>query len=152
MPEYTKEQLWKMYESLPKELKEAIFSVETANDIRIICLKAGLEKERISEVAKLTGDVLLGILLPEDFQKELENQVKIEETLTQRLDRDINRLIFYPYKKFLDELQNKKVKPLEREAKEKNIPNIKTAKEEIKESTENQKTSLKQDTYRESID
>jgi hypothetical protein len=31
--EYRKEELWKLYEKLPKELQEAIFAEETANHI-----------------------------------------------------------------------------------------------------------------------
>jgi hypothetical protein len=45
MPEeYTKEQLWKLYEKLLEELKEAIFSEETANSIWDICSRNGIRR------------------------------------------------------------------------------------------------------------
>ena len=59
--EFSREQLWKLYEKLPPELREAIFSEETANNIWDICIRNGIEDNRISEIAKYVGRVLLGV-------------------------------------------------------------------------------------------
>ena len=53
--EYTREQLWKLYEKLPGELKEAIFSVGTADSIYDICERNKIEDDRVSEIARYTG-------------------------------------------------------------------------------------------------
>ena len=102
--EYTKEQLWKLYEKLPEELKEAVFAEETANNIDDICTRNGIEDNRISEIARYTGRVLIGVLPPEDFQETLEKELKLEKDLAKKVSQEINRFIFYPVKASLEEL------------------------------------------------
>ena len=103
MPDYTREQLWKLYEKLPEELKEAVFSEETANSIGDICERNGIE-EKISEVAKYTGRVLLGILPPDEFQTALEKEARLAKDKAKRVAQEINRFIFYPVKESLASL------------------------------------------------
>ena len=109
--EYTKEQLWKLYEKLPKELQEAVFSEETANNIDDICTRNGIEDNRISEIARYTGRVLMGVLPPEDFQETLEKELKLEKDLAKKVSQEINRFIFYPVKASLEELYKIEIAP-----------------------------------------
>lgn len=109
--EYTKDQFWKLYEKLPEELKEAIFSEETANNIFDICTRNGIEDDRISEVARYTGRVLLGVLPPDEFQETLEKELKIEKEVAKKTTHEINRFIFYPVKTSLEELHNIVITP-----------------------------------------
>ena len=50
MTEYTKEQFWKLYEKLPAELKEAVFSDEVGDHILDACAKNGVA-DKVSAVA-----------------------------------------------------------------------------------------------------
>jgi len=109
--EYTKEQLWKLYEKLPEELKEAVFAEETANNIDDICTRNGIEDNRISEIARYTGRVLMGVLPPEDFQETLEKELKLEKDLAKKVSQEINRFIFYPVKASLEELHKIEIAP-----------------------------------------
>jgi len=109
--EYTKEQLWKLYEKLPEELKEAVFSEETANNIDDICTRNGIEDDRISEIAHYTGRVLMGVLPPADFQEILEKELKLEKDLAKKVSQEINRFIFYPVKASLEELYKIEIAP-----------------------------------------
>jgi len=109
--EYTKEQLWKLYEKLPEELKEAVFAEETANNIDDICTRNGIEDNRISEIARYTGRVLIGVLPPEDFQETLEKELKLEKDLAKKVSQEINRFIFYPVKASLEELYKIEIAP-----------------------------------------
>jgi hypothetical protein len=109
--EYTQEQLWKLYQKLPDELKEAIFSSETADDIYDICLRNGIEDDRISEIARYTGRVLLGILPLDEFQKTLEKEIKLEEDKAKKVAREIDRFIFYPVKTSLEEIYKIEIAP-----------------------------------------
>jgi len=112
MPEeYTREQLWKLYEKLPQELKEVIFSEETADSIWEICSRNGVEDERISEIARYTGRVLMGILPPAEFQETLEKELKLEKETAKKVAREINRLIFYPARTSLEELYKIEITP-----------------------------------------
>ena len=112
MPEeYTREQLWKLYEKLPGELKEAIFSVETADNIYDICQRNNIEDDRISEIARYTGRVLLGILPLDEFQETLEKELKLKKDKAKKVVQEINRFIFYPVKNSLEEIYKAPITP-----------------------------------------
>lgn len=102
MPEeYTKEQLWKLYEKLPDILKEAILSTDNADHIYDICTRNGIEDNRMSDIAHYTGHVLMGLLSPEDFQTTLERELNLEVEVAKRIAHEINRYIFFPVKESL---------------------------------------------------
>lgn len=103
LKEYTKEEFWKLYEKLPQELKDAIFSGETADHISDICKRYNVNEKTIPEVAKQVGNVLLGILPLEEFQKALEEELKIEKETAEKMTHEINRFIFYPVKPALEQ-------------------------------------------------
>lgn len=105
--EYTREQFWELYEKLPQKLKETIFSGETAENIFNICSKNGIKDNQISEVARYTGRVLLKILSEKEFDKILEKELKINKDISQKIAREINRLIFLPVKSSLSETNTK---------------------------------------------
>jgi hypothetical protein len=104
LEEYTKDQLWKLYEKLPADLKEAIFSEETADSIYSACAKYEIGKDKISGVAKYTGHVLLGLLPPAEFSKVLEAEIGIDKDTAQKIDHDINRFVFWLVKESLTAL------------------------------------------------
>jgi hypothetical protein len=111
MPEkYTNEQFWKLYEKLPQELKDAIFAEETGNNIYEICKRNGVE-EYLEEIVELVGQVLLGILPPDEFQEVLEKELKLEKEVAKRVSQEINRFIFYPVKSSLEELYKISITP-----------------------------------------
>ena len=103
MTEYTKEQFWKLYEKLPAELKEAVFSDEVGDHILDACAKNGVA-DKVSAVAKYTGRVLLGVLLPQDFQQTLEKEVGIESSACRGIATEINRFVFFPVKESLNQI------------------------------------------------
>lgn len=109
--EYSKEQLWKLRENLPQELKTALFSEESAESIWDICLRNGIEDERISEVAIYTGRVLTGLLPINEFQEVLEKELKLKEGVAKKISQEINRFIFYPVKASLEKLYEIEIAP-----------------------------------------
>lgn len=102
MPEYTPEQLWPLFEKLPVDLKEAVFSVETADNIYDVCTKNGLGEEKIPVIARYTGYVLLGVLSPNDFEKTLKGEGKLSDDLAKKIGWEISRLIFFPLRASLE--------------------------------------------------
>lgn len=98
MPE-KQELLWELYEKLPEELKEAIFSEKTALAVWDICEKNEVEETDV--VAKYVGQVLMGLLLPEDFAGVLEKELKLKKEAAGAMAQEINRLVFYPVKECL---------------------------------------------------
>lgn len=111
MPEYTQEQFWKLYEKLPQELKDVIFSEETANNIGDVCERNNIEDEKISEVTLYAGRVLLGILPPDEFQKTLEKEMKLKKEIAKKVAQEINRFIFFPVKESLAMLYKIEIAP-----------------------------------------
>lgn len=129
MLDYPKEQLRKLFEKLPQELKEAIFAAENAEYIDEISKRYGLDDEKGGNLAIFTGRVLLGILSPEDFQETLEEELKLEKEKAKKVAQEINRFIFYPVKESLrqlysPEIMTEEAKPAEEfeEKKEKEKP------------------------------
>ena len=105
--EYTKEQLWKMLSRLPEELKEAMFSEKTADDIIGICKKNQVPKEEISHVMKLIGDVMLGILPLENLRNVLAETLNMKKNQVEDISFQIERIIFFPIRKELNEIYKK---------------------------------------------
>ena len=90
--EYSKEELWKIYDKLPEELKEVIFSEGTSDNIFNICSRNGIADERISKVAKYVGRVLMGLLPPNEFLETLEKELKLEKEISKLMqDEDVTR-------------------------------------------------------------
>ena len=131
-------QLWKLYEKIPEELQEAIFSVEVANSVYDICEKN--EIDRISELAKIVGDSLLGILPPKEVEEMLKGKMAFSSQKAQKVAREIDRFIFYPLKDSLAQLYGEESKFFPTPGTEKTIK-----KEEKK------RKSPDKDLYRESF-
>jgi hypothetical protein len=107
--EYTIEQVWKLFEKLPKDLQEAIFSVETADSIYNICEKN--EISEVSRVAKIVGFILLGLLSPNELQETLEKELKLEPKVAKKASQEIDRFILYSVRGGLTALYGAEISP-----------------------------------------
>jgi len=114
--QYTKDQYWKIYETLPQELKEAVFSNETAEDISTACERNKVAQETIPRVASQVGDVLMGITMPIDFQQALQKEVRLKPSVVQAIAQEINRLVFYPVKAALEEIHRAPAEKIDKAA------------------------------------
>lgn len=112
MLDYKPEQLWPLFEKLPEDLKEAIFAEKTAENISDICQRNKIEKEKISDIAKYTGYILLGVLTPGELEKTLEKELKLEKETVKRVNWEISRLIFLPVKSSLEKLYREEIATL----------------------------------------
>ncbi len=134
--DYSKEQLWKIVDILPQELKHSIFSEDTADAISEACEKNDIEDQRVSEVARYTGRVLMGILLPKDFEIALREKVGLSGEVAKNITSDISRLVFFPVKDAISDLHTRKARPIAKNStldaqKEKTVePTTKEAEEE----------------------
>jgi hypothetical protein len=156
--EYPKEKLKEIYELLPENLKKAIFSNETADDIYDVCVKNGIEKKD-SEIAKYAGYVMLGLLSPNEFEKTLKEKLGLESNIAKEISRAITRLVFLPIKSSLEELYKIKIE-VPPESTEKPVAAEKASEDEIKEEAVVEEAAkerpirrkLGQDVYREPIE
>jgi len=137
MLDYPKEQLWELYQSLPDELKELVFSEKTADTIGDICRRNGIsEEEKISGLTKYTGYVLLGVLPPEELSQTIKQDFEVSQESANKIAREINRFIFFPVKASLETLYKTKL----------------DTGEEEKEEEEKEEETPKKDIYREPIE
>ncbi|MBA7622034.1 hypothetical protein ES703_29405 [subsurface metagenome] len=102
---YSREQLQKIYLTLPKDLKEAIFSVENAEKIYQIAQKHQIPEEKISQLAKVTGHILLTVLAVEKLISSLEIELDIDRNTAQKIVQDIKQEIFSPVMPILTKIQ-----------------------------------------------
>jgi len=133
MAEYSKEELWGLYEQLPEDLKKATFSEEVGQIIQDVCDKNGITDDGlIFNITKNVGYVFLGLLSPEEFPDVLEKELKIEKKQAEKINFQITTKVFIPLKNSLEKLYGQKL--------------------EIKPEEEIKKIIKKEDTYRENIE
>jgi len=133
MAEYSKEELWGLYEQLPEDLKKATFSEKVGQIIQDICDKNGITDDGlIFNITKNVGYVFLGLLSPEEFPDVLEKELKIEKKQAEKINFQITTKVFIPLKNSLEKLYGQKL--------------------EIKPEEEIKKIIKKEDTYRENIE
>ena len=148
MAEYTREQLWGLYEKLPPELKEAVFSAENADHIFDICERNEVG-DKVSEIAARAGRVLLGVLPPEDFQKALEKEVGLKKDAASAITREINRFVFWPVKSNITQLHEVTAGVREKPS----TPGIEIAESARRPTETKEKPQRKtEDTYREPVE
>lgn len=102
--EYTQKQLQEKYKSLPEDLKDAIFGVQSAEIIQNISKKHHLQIDQMGELAAETGLVLLGLTKPEDYIKNLSNRLKINIKDARDIALEVNIEIFSKVKESLKKL------------------------------------------------
>jgi len=107
--QYTKEQLENIYEKLPEELQEAVFSVETSQDIVETGERYGVIDERLNTIAERVGFVLMGLILPQEFSEVIEKETGLPKTVAEAIARDLNRTIFYPVRPALEQLHRMEI-------------------------------------------
>jgi len=144
MPRFSEKELDKLLETMPKDLKIAVFSEETAYSIQRICERNKI-KEGTPQVATLVGNVLIGLSPLEEFPGKLQEALGIDKTKVKRITQEANRLIFFPVQKSLDQLYKKPGAPAKEEV------SSKTGKAEPT-KTQPQKSPSGDDSYRESIE
>ena len=122
MPEYTREQLAKLYKGLPQELKDWIGS-EDANDAIYQILKENdVLDEKCEQISILTRNILLGLLPMENFEETIEKEVGLKKDLAEIIIQYLK-----PLRKKREELE-KKYK-VEGELRRETLFNIKRLKD-----------------------
>jgi len=120
--QYSQEQLEKIYEKLPEELKEALFSFETTKEIGDVGDTYGVVDKRLNKISEYVGYVLMGLMLPEEFTGVLKKEVGLPKVLAEAISRDLNRLVFYPVKPALEQLRNMEIIPSPKISSPKSTP------------------------------
>ena len=94
MPKLTPQQLREIYLKLPKDLQDAIFSVDSAERIQSIGKKYNLAIDKTGELADETGLVMLGLTHPNNFISNLAQRLKVDKESAKKIAEEINNQIF----------------------------------------------------------
>lgn len=103
--EYTQEQINKRFEELPDDIREAITSVETSDELQNISNKHGLMLDQTTELMDETGLRLLGLTPSNKFIYNLEKRLKITNEKATDIAEDISSIVFQKIKESLQETQ-----------------------------------------------
>jgi len=146
MLNYPPELLLELYENIPEELQDAIFSEEIADKISDICARNGIKDEdTIFEIAKYVCYVLIGILPPNELGPILKKDLNFAEDLAKQIGWEISRFIFFPLKDTLEPLYKIAIEPGAK-------PTEAVVPKTPEEGTEEKEISKKKDIYREEIE
>lgn len=104
MTNLTPEQLKEKYNNLPDDLKEAIFSANSAETIQEIGKKYSLSIEKMGQLADETGLVMLGITHPRDFVPNLSKRLGVDSGTARKIAEDVNEQIFKKVRESLKKL------------------------------------------------
>ncbi len=102
---YTPEQLRKIYLSLPKDVQDAIFSVDSAETIQAIAKKNNLNVAQMGELADETGLLMLGLTKTGDFIANLAQRMNVDKVNAKNVADEINSQIFSRIRESLKKIQ-----------------------------------------------
>ncbi len=103
MEKIDQEEFIKLCKTLPRNLRDALFSEETGNNIEKICRRNGID-DKFSDLLELTGQVLIGLLPIEDLEKILIRDLELSMDKSKKVAREIIRFVFFPIKEDLTKI------------------------------------------------
>ena len=108
MIEYTREQFLELYNDLPEQLKNAMGSDRTTDVVERLSNQESLDDDQHSAFVKLVGDLLLGLVPPSSFKKEL-TKAKIKKGSADKIELAVKRFILYPVKELIADLYDEEI-------------------------------------------
>src|SRR3989344_1468576 len=106
MQNYTDQQISQMYDSLPEDLKDSIFSVDTTSVVNEIGRKYGLAIDKIGDLANETGMVMLGVTHPNEFIGNLTERLEVDKEKARAIAGEINEQVFKKVRESLRKIHN----------------------------------------------
>ena len=106
MMNISKQQARDRWDTLPDNLKEAIFSEVNADIVWRVGEANHLNEGKIREIATVAGDVVMGFLHPDpdDVSREIQARINIPRPLALDIAKELARKIFLPLKNDLDRI------------------------------------------------
>src|SRR3972149_1025041 len=80
-----------MYDNLPEDLKDSIFSVDTTSVVNEIGRKYGLAIDKIGDLANETGMVMLGVTHPNEFIGNLADRLEVDKEKARAIAKEIEK-------------------------------------------------------------
>lgn len=106
-----KKKFWELYNKLPVELQDALFSEEMGDNVIEICERYGALSS-LDFVMDGVTDVMLGVLPPNEFLDSLEKNLKLDAAAARKMAHELNRFVFFPVKAPLEQIYNLQMTPI----------------------------------------
>lgn len=100
MPELSREEKIKIFEKLPKELRDLMGSEDTGAFLLYLGARYNLDNEKISALSKIVGDVVLGLTSLTDLSKEIHAKITPDMEVALHIAQELNTELFFPVIKF----------------------------------------------------
>jgi len=109
------------YFQLPEDLRQIMFTTETADKVYYVAQKNNLNENQLWWASHTAGMIILGETNIVNFVKTLQEKCKLTEEPARQLARDINQAIFLPVKENLKKIHKISQWPREDETKEQQV-------------------------------
>ena len=106
--------LQKKYDSLPEDLKKALFDENVSKQIENVAISYEIDEELMEEFLKIIGKVFLGILPLQNLAIELRDSFNLKTYTAQQIVNDLEAAIFSKHKEGLDKIYPKSLLELAR--------------------------------------
>ncbi|RJQ32906.1 hypothetical protein C4572_00340 [Candidatus Parcubacteria bacterium] len=106
MKNLSEQEIAQMYDNLPEDLKDSIFSVDTTSAVNLLGRKYNLMVDKIGELGNETGMVMLGVTHPNEFIPNLAQRLEIDKETARAIAGDINEKIFKKVRDSLRKIHN----------------------------------------------
>lgn len=103
------------YKTLPLNIKNAIMSYATAEDIFRTGTVNHLSDEKISSLATITGQVLMGLIHFDDIEKTIQETLNIDGRLATQLNQILNEKIFSRFRNEIRDIYDPIITPVDAE-------------------------------------
>ena len=124
MKNFTDQQIAQMYDELPEDLKDAIFSIDTTSVVNMIGRKHSLAIDKIGDLANETGMVMLGVTHPNDFIGNLADRLEVDKEKARTIAQEINEQIFKKVRDSLRKIHNMREEGEEEQEKQESQVNV----------------------------
>jgi len=94
MPTENKKEIFEGLKDLPKDVQDAIMSMDNAKIIEAVGKKNGLNLEQISVLAEEVGALMGGHAHPKDFIKNIREGLSVSDDLARAVAQEVNQQIF----------------------------------------------------------
>lgn len=104
MLQLTEQQIQKRFDSLPKNIRDALTSEINTQTILQICQSHYLDEEKTSIIEQLAGLTLLGFVSQEEIKREISENLNLKHKHSEDIAREIDRKIFAPIRMDLEKI------------------------------------------------
>ncbi len=123
----TKELIKERYQTLPKEVKDAITASDFTNKMKTLASSHSLMLDQTDSLQKAILVIMLGLEPSSTFVDSIISELGINRGKATAIAKDVNQLIFDPIRKYLREWEEQEEKTIQENEKSQSITDLERA-------------------------